>query len=175
MTRGQAAFAFCAPARKRATGNSTCGVGTGVLLAASCLLLTATVARAQRVDLTITPAAFTFPSADPDVAPVVNSPALTIRYRVQQNQGAQWRITVVANGDLVSGGASIPVTNVTWTATPAPPFQNGTMNSTVEQLVASDAGNSPSRSGTITFFLVNSWNYAAGVYSQSFVFTISAP
>ena len=133
------------------------------------------VAHAQRVDLTITPAAFTFPSADPDVSPVVTSPTLTVRYRVQQNRDAQWRITVLANGDLMSGGASISVSNVTWTATPAPPFQNGTMNSTVEQLVASGTGNTPTSNGTITFALVNSWNYAAGVYSQSFIFTISAP
>lgn len=139
------------------------------------LCLGAATAHAQKVDLTITPAAFMFPSADPDVAPVVSAPTLTIRYRVQQNQGAQWRITVVANGDLVAGSAAIPISNVTWSATPAPPFQNGTMNSTVEQLVASGNGNSPTSTGTMTFSLVNSWNYAAGVYSQSFVFTISAP
>jgi hypothetical protein len=133
------------------------------------------MAHAQKVDLTITPAAFTFPSADPDVTPIVTSPALTVRYRVQQNQGAQWRITVIANGDLVSGPEAIPISNVTWTATPAPPFQNGTMNSTVEQVVASGNGNSPNQTASITFSLVNSWSYAAGVYSQSFVFTISAP
>lgn len=131
--------------------------------------------RAQRVDLTITPAAFTFPSADPDITPAVSAPALTIRYRVQQNRDAQWRISVVASGDLEASGATIPISNVTWNATPAPPFQNGTMNSTVEQLVASGAGNVPTRTGTITFSLVNSWTYAAGVYAQTFVFTISAP
>jgi hypothetical protein len=133
-------------------------------------------ARGQRLELSITPSSFSFPSADPDLAPVVSSPTLTIRYRVQQNQGAQWRITVLANGDLQSGSTSIPITNVTWMATPSPPFQNGTLSSTVEQLLASGTGNSnPARTGTITFTLVNSWNYAAGVYSQSFVFTISAP
>lgn len=145
---------------------------TGALLV---LFLFPLPLHAQRVALTITPAAFTFPSADPDVAPVVNAPMLTVRYRVQQNRDAQWRITIVANGDLVSGAASIPISNVTWTATPSPPFQNGTMNSTVEQIVASGTGNVATTNGTITFALVNSWNYAAGVYSQSFVFTISAP
>jgi hypothetical protein len=147
----------------------------GVVFAAILLVAGPAVAYAQRVDLTITPASVTFPSADPDVMPVVSAPALTVRYRVQQNQGAQWRITVLAGGDLVSGSAAIPISNVTWSATPAPPFQNGTMNSAVEQLVASDAGNTATRTGTITFSLVNSWNYAAGVYSQSFVFTITAP
>src|SRR5512143_3725437 len=111
----------------------------------SAMLSVPALAGAQKVDVTITPAAFTFPRADPDVAPVVTSPALTVRYRVQQNQGAQWRITVIANGDLVSGAVAIPISNVTWTATPAPPFQNGTMNSTVEQVVASGNGNSPTQ------------------------------
>ena len=133
-------------------------------------------ASAQRLELSITPSGFSFPSADPDVAPLVSSPALTVRYRVQQNQGAQWRVTVLANGDLQTGGASIPITSVSWVATPAPPFQNGTLSSTVKQLVASGTGNAnPARTGTITFRLVNSWTYAAGVYSQSVVFTISAP
>lgn len=153
---------------RRATGDAP-------VLAALLLLLLPLPARAQRVDLTITPSAFTFPSADPDVTPVVSSPALTIRYRVQQNQGAQWRITVLANGNLEASGATIPISNVTWNATPAPPFQNGTLNSTVEQLVASGAGNASTRTGTITFSLVNSWNYAAAVYAQTLVFTISAP
>lgn len=154
------------------------GATCDVLVASAALLalcLFPLPAHAQRVDLTITPAAFTFPSADPDVSPVVNSPTLTVRYRVQQNRDAPWRITIVANGDLVAGSASIPISNVTWTATPSPPFQNGTMSSTVEQLVASGNGNVPTTNGSITFALVNSWNYAAGVYSQSFVFTISAP
>jgi hypothetical protein len=133
-------------------------------------------ASAQRLELSITPSSFSFPSADPDVTPVVSSPALTIRYRIQQNIGAEWRVTVLANGDLESGGGSIPISNVSWVATPSPPFQNGTLSATVEQLVASGNGNSnPARTGSITFRLVNSWTYAAGVYSQSFVFTISAP
>ena len=133
-------------------------------------------ATAQRLDLSITPSSFSFPSADPDTTPVVLSPVLTIRYRVQQNAGAQWRITVLANGDLVSGPAAIPIASVSWIASPSPPFQEGTLSSTVEQLVASGTDNvNPARTGSITFRLVNLWTYPAGVYSQSFVFTISAP
>jgi hypothetical protein len=134
------------------------------------------VATAQKVDVTLTPSTVSFQSADPDTTPVVTSPTVSVRYRVQQNAGAQWRITVLATGDLVTGGASIPVSNVSWIATPSPPFQNGILSATVEQLVASGTGNVvPPETGTMTFRLVNSWTYAAGVYSQSFVFTISAP
>lgn len=146
------------------------------LAAGLSFLLCATAARAQRLELSITPSNFTFPSADPDVTPVVSSPSLTIRCRVLQNQGAQWRVTVLANGDLESGAASIPITLIDWVATPSPPFQNGRLSSAVEQLVASGTGNAnPPLTGSITFRLVNSWTYAAGVYTQTFVFTISAP
>jgi hypothetical protein len=146
-----------------------------VLVTAVVLLLFPAIARAQRVELTITPAAFSFPSADPDTTPIVVSPALTIRYRIQQNRDAQWRITVLANGNLQDGAAAIPIERVTWVATPAPPFQDGTMSSAVERLVASGTGNAPTANGSITFRLVNSWDYAAGLYTQTFVFTISAP
>jgi len=145
------------------------------IFALVCLLLSPSLARAQRVDLSITPASFTFPSADPDTTPVVVAPTLTVRYRVQQNQGAQWRLTVIASGDLEAAGASIPIGNVSWTAAPAPPFQDGTLSASVEQLVASGTGNVPSRTGSLTFRLVNAWTYAAGIYSQTLVFTISAP
>ncbi|HSL24369.1 MAG TPA: hypothetical protein VK886_22735 [Vicinamibacterales bacterium] len=140
------------------------------------VLLLPGAASAQRLEFSITPSAFVFPAADPDVTPVVMSPTLTIQYRVQQNVHGQWRLTVRADGDLTSGSASIPISNVTWNATPAPPFQNGTMSATVEQLIASGAGNvTPPETGSLTFQLVNSWNYAAGLYTQSFVFTLSAP
>jgi len=145
-----------------------------MLVVVGALLLPAS-ARAQRVDLTVTPGAFTFPSADPDTTPAVVSPALTIRYRVQQNRDAQWRITLLANGNLQDGEAAIPIERVTWSATPAPPFQNGSLSSAVERLLASGTGNVPTSTGSITFQLGNSWDYAAGLYTQTFVFTISAP
>lgn len=145
-------------------------------LAALSVLGAAAPAVAQRVDLRVQPTSITFASADPDTTPVIDAQPLVIRYRVRNNAGQPWRLTVLANGDLIAGPASIDISNVTWTATPTPPFQAGTLSKTVEQTVASGFGDvTPQQTGTVVFRLVNSWSYSAGVYSQTFVFTLSAP
>ena len=134
------------------------------------------IASAQRLDLTVTPAAIVIPTGDPDLVPVVSSTPATIAYRVRQNNNNPWSLTVLAGGDLVAGASSIAISEVTWVATPSPPFRNGTLSSTSAQTVAAGVGNvaNPS-SGSITFRLTNSWTYDAGIYTQSLVFTLSAP
>ena len=83
---------------------------------------------------------------------------------------------MLAEGDLVDGTAAIDIGNVRWTATPAPPFQNGTLSKTVEQVLASGSGDvNPAADGSIVFQLANSWNYTSGQYTQTVVFTLSAP
>ena len=83
---------------------------------------------------------------------------------------------MLANGDLISGTQTVDITNVTWAATPAPPFQNGTLSKTVAQRIAAGTGNlNPTKDGSVTFRLANSWNYAAGMYTQTIVFTLSTP
>ena len=138
-------------------------------------LFSPAVAWAQRLDLSITPVAITFPSSDPDTVPIVSSAPVQISYRVRQYDGP-WTLSVLATGDLISGSATVDITNVTWVATPAPPFQNGTMSKTVAQRLASGTGAvNPTRLGQLTFRLANSWNYTAGLYTQTIVFTLSAP
>ena len=134
------------------------------------------IASAQRLDMTITPAAIVIPTGDPDQVPVVSSAPVIVEYRVRQNDSNPWMLTVLAGGDLMSGASSIAISSVTWIATPSPPFQNGTLSSAVAQTVAAGVGNvtRPS-SGSITFRLTNSWTYDAGIYTQSLVFTLSAP
>jgi hypothetical protein len=128
-----------------------------------------------KLDLTISPAAITFASSDPDTVPQVAAAPVTVSLRVRQNDGS-WQLTVLADGDLISGANTVDITNVTWTATPAPPFQNGTLSKTVAQRVASGNGNvNPATNGSVVFRLANSWNYATGTYSQTLVFTLSAP
>jgi hypothetical protein len=118
----------------------------------------------------------TFPSSDPDSVAVVNAPAMTVTYRVRQNGGSPWLMTVLAGGDLIAGAARIDISNVTWTATPAPPFQNGALSKTVAQRVASGTGNvNPAKTGSVTFRLANSWTYSTGNYTQTVLFTLSAP
>ena len=61
-------------------------------------------------------------------------------------------------------------------ATPAPPLQNGTLSKTVPQRIASGTGNvNPDSIGSITFRLANSWTYDLGSYTQTILFTLSAP
>jgi hypothetical protein len=133
-------------------------------------------ASAQRLDLSINPTTITFPSTNPDTMPTVSSVPVQVTYRIRQNGNSPWTMTVRALGDLNSGPSSIDISNVTWVATPAPPFQNGTLSRTVAQRLASGTGNiNPARQGQITFRLANSWNYDAGVYTQVLFFTLTAP
>lgn len=140
------------------------------------LLVAAGPATAQRVDLSLQPASITFSSADPDTTPTVTAQPVVVTYRVRSNAGQTWRLTVLAGGDLIAGPVSIDISNVSWTAAPTPPFQAGTLSKTVEQTVASGFGNvNPTQTGTVVLRLVNSWTYSVGVYTQSIVFTLSAP
>jgi hypothetical protein len=131
---------------------------------------------AQRLDLGVSPAVITVPSADPDTMPVLTSSPVQVNYRVRQNNRQTWLLTVVANGDLVSGPSTIDISTVSWTASPSPPFQNGTLSKITAQTVATGPGNVASPSaGTLTFRLANSWTYDAGIYTQTLVFTLSTP
>jgi hypothetical protein len=133
------------------------------------------VVLAQKLDLSVSPTTISFPTADPDISPVVIAAPITVSIRVRQNTGP-WQLTVLAGGDLVSGGSVIDITNVSWTATPAPPFQNGTMSKTVAQRMAAGTNNvNPAENGSLTFRLANSLTYSAGIYTQTVVFTLSAP
>jgi hypothetical protein len=133
-------------------------------------------ARAQRLVLSLSPAVITFPSSDPDTVPVVSAAPVQVTYRVRQNNNAPWSLTVLAAGDLISGPSRIDISNVTWVAAPAPPFQSGTLSKTVAQRVAAGNGNvNPDTFGSITFQLANTWTYSTGTYTQSILFTLSAP
>lgn len=134
-------------------------------------------ATAQRLDLSLSPRVITFPSSDPDAVPIVAAPPVQVAYRVRQNdKNGPWTLTVLAGGDLVAGSSVIPISNVTWVATPAPPLQNGTLSKTVAQRLASGTGNlNPTATGSITFQLANSWTYNTGTYTQTVLFTLSAP
>jgi hypothetical protein len=149
-----------------------------VIVALVALFLAPASALAQKLELgvALSPAVITFPSSDPDSVPLVSAPPLQITYRVRGNGNTPWSLTVLAAGDLISGASRVDISNVTWVATPAPPFQNGTLSKTVAQRVASGTGNvNPDSIGSITFRLANSWTYSTGSYSQTIVFTISVP
>jgi hypothetical protein len=140
------------------------------------MLAIPTRAHAQQLNLSVSPLIVTFPSTDPDTAPLLNGTPVTVQYRVRGNGNRPWMLTVLASTDLISGPSQIPASAVTWIGAPAPPFQTGTLSRTQAQPVASGTGNvNPTQTGTITFRLTNSWNYDAGTYIQILTFTLSTP
>jgi hypothetical protein len=140
-------------------------VGLGVICGA------ATPLAAQA--LQVQPATVTFPSSDPDTVPVIVAASIRVSY-IAQGAPNPWTITVRAGGNLISGASSIPISNVSWTATPSPPFRNGTL-STVAQTLATGTGLINVDRGDVTFRFVNSWNYTVGNYTQTLTFTLSSP
>jgi len=144
------------------------------LTALGLILVLGNEAHAQTLDLTVNPLSFAYPSGNPDTMPTVSGPVITVTYRVRQNAGAPWHLAVRANGDLQAGTATIPTTNTTWTATNLG-TGSGTLTNSDQTLVSGIGNVNPARSGTITFTLLNLWTYSAGTYTQTIVFTLSAP
>jgi hypothetical protein len=134
-------------------------------------------AAAQRATVTLSPKVVMFPSSDPDTVPLVIAAPIQVTYQIQGGgKNITWALTVLADGDLLDGSSSVDITNVTWVATPAPPFQNGTLSQTVAQVVATGTGQvNPAQNASIAFRLANSWLYRAGNYTQTVVFTLSLP
>ena len=157
------------------TGQRPRSPGACIVLAGLLLHATSERITAQRLDLSVSPLTITFPRADPDTVPIVSSAPVQVTYRVRQWSGP-WTLTLLAMGDLIAGGSSVDISNVTWVATPAPPFESGTLSRTVAQRLASGTGSlNPTRQGQVIFRLANSWNVTAGLYTQTIVFTLSAP
>ncbi|MEI6669741.1 MAG: hypothetical protein WCP29_16450 [Acidobacteriota bacterium] len=136
----------------------------------------APAAGAQTLTFSVTQTSIAFADADPDITPSLTATGVTLNYKVTGNAAGAWRITVMSGTDLTSGSASIPIGNLSWTATPSPPFQAGTMSTSVQQTVASGTGNvNTTRTGTVVFSLVNAWTYNVGTYSATLTFTLTAP
>lgn len=123
--------------------------------------------------LTLGAASITFADADPDVTPTMTAGPVTVDVRARTSAAGNVTLTVLASGDLTSGGNSIAIANLTWTATGSG-FQAGTSNATTAQAVGGWTG-SGSPSGTQTFALPNSWTYATGTYTVTLNYTLSAP
>ena len=104
-------------------------------------------------------------------------PAAPVRvtYLVIGAAGRPWTISVRADGPLVSGASTIPISNVSWLATPSPPFRNGTLSTVAQTLANGTGARRSSRQGDVTFRFANSWNYTVGNYTQTITFTLSSP
>jgi hypothetical protein len=126
--------------------------------------------------LTITPSSVNFPNANPSTVPSIPATENPVSVSANAQIGSQSTatLTVVVGGDLISGsGDAIPIQNVSWTAT-GDGFVAGTLNRNNSVSAGSWAGPGQ-HSGTFSYFLVNSWSYATGIYSQTITYTLTAP
>lgn len=128
-----------------------------------------------RAKLVLAPSVINFNDADPDVVPSIPAAenSVNVVSTVRTSSAGAVTLTCQANGDLLSGGDAIAISNVTWTATGAG-YVAGTMNSAAPQAVGSWTG-SGAYVGTNDFFLANSWAYNVGAYTQTVTYTLTAP
>jgi hypothetical protein len=135
--------------------------------------ISATVSAAAK--LTVSTATLTFPNSDPDTVPSISATegGVNITAKARTTGAGSVTLTLLAGTDLTSGGDTIPISNLTWTATGAG-FVAGTMNKTTAQSVAAWTG-SGSWTGTQTFAMTNSWSYTTGTYSATATYTLTAP
>jgi hypothetical protein len=150
--------------------------GTRVVVAAALgvAALVAAPRHAAAQLLQVQPTTISFPSNDPDAVPVIAAAPIRVSYIAQGSRQNPWTITIRANGDLISGASTIPLANISWQATPSPPFRNGTL-STVAQTLATGTGFINIARGDVTFRFTNSWNHPVGNYTQTITFTLSSP
>jgi len=135
--------------------------------------VSATVAASAK--LTIGATTVTFPDADPETVATINATegAIAITAKGRTSAAGNVTLTLLAADDLKSGTDVIGISNVTWTAS-GTGFAAGTMNKTLAQTVGSWTG-SGTRTGSASFKLANSWDYATGSYSVTATYTLTAP
>jgi hypothetical protein len=130
-----------------------------------------------RATLTLSASTISFGAADPGSTPSISSsPAsIDVTAKAQATKGSTVYLKCKANGDLVTPGDSdsIGIGNVTWTATGTGFASSGTMVKTTDVGVATWTG-SGEHTGSLNFFLANSWDYGVGEYSQTVTYTLTA-
>ncbi len=133
--------------------------------------LTVNAAVGALAKLTLDRNTINFVSADPDVTPSIQADN-TVTISAKRRATGTTTLNVQAGGNLVDGGNSIAITNVTWT-TPSTDYVAGTLNTTSQSVGSfTDSGTSD---GTLTFFLANNWNYVPGAYTATATFTLTTP
>jgi hypothetical protein len=82
-------------------------------------------------------------------------------------------LTVQAKDDHTDRTNRIGVENVRWNASGAG-FRSGTLSRTAPQVLGSWTG-SGERTGSVSFFLANRFEYPTGTYSATLVYTLTIP
>jgi hypothetical protein len=124
-------------------------------------------------------ATINFPDTNPDTLLSIPSNPASLAVVATAKTGSAGAVTlkVQANGDLTSTvptAETIPIGNVTWTATGAG-FAAGTMTKTAPGATCGSWTGSGKFSGTFSYFLANSWTLPVGTFSQTATYTLTAP
>jgi hypothetical protein len=158
-------------------------------LATLLLLLTASPSWAVPRDavllLTVSPTAISFTAQDPDFFPTLQAnQTVSILSSTSGLGGQPYWLTIRARGDLITAGATIPISAVTWQTVKTGGdnkvvFTSGTqtLSSTTDVRIMEGKGNdqNPQAAGIMTFFVQNLWTQAAGTYTQTADLTLSSP
>ena len=129
---------------------------------------------AATITLRLTPSSLAFPDASPDVTPLIGPATVMVSVKAEGSPGYPWVLTFLGNSDLRSGASVIPITAISWTSSPSPPFNNGTLSRVSPILLGTGIAhiNADLR---MDFMLQNSWSYDVGSYSATATFTLSGP
>lgn len=125
--------------------------------------------------LTVSPASFTFTSANGGTNEIAASTTTSISASVRTATGNSPTLDVDAPDLNDSPGTdTIPVGNITWTDSGDTGFSaSGTMaNSSVNVATWSASG---VYTGTLSYSFLNSWSYPVGVYTTTLTYTLTAP
>ena len=157
-------------------GRASSFIVIGVLLMMSGLPgeLGPRVGHAGTLTLRLTPATLNFPDADPDQVPSIGPATVLVDVKATGAPGYPWVLTLLGNSDLRSGVDVIPISAISWTATPNPPFRDGTLSLVSPITLGSGIAHINSNL-RMDFRLQNSWAYNAGNYSARATFTLTAP
>jgi hypothetical protein len=146
----------------------------GLFAAAAAAVLAAPVpAGAGNISLTLT-GSINFLDASPDFVPVLGPETIDLEVKAVGRTGIPWTLTLVADSDFQSGAATIPISVVSWTAAPNPPFNDGALSTTTPVLIGSGLTHD-FVTVSFDFVMQNSWSYNVGNYTSTATFTLSAP
>ena len=123
--------------------------------------------------LTVSPSTLTFPDASPSLSPSVDAAQNPVQVNIASSRRGTWTLSVMANSDFISGADSIPVQNMSWSATGSTFLPTGTMSQSAAQTVAT--GSQGIFSGTLSYHLRNLWTYPTGSYSTTIVYLLVTP
>jgi hypothetical protein len=124
--------------------------------------------------LTLDPETVSFP---PDSLPVAGRIAQTgtvnIEASARTSDSGAVTLTALAAGDLKSGENTIPIDALSWNAGGLGYSESGILSDTQAQTVGSWS-HSGVYDGSIAYTLTSEWDYAAGTYTTTITYTLTA-